>query len=102
MVQRQRQPGSQIDCRLPSEKLPGLRDIRTALLGVIHRQRLEDDGAARSGHLQNDRSTLEDRKLRWVTNVHRRVLLRARKPQNALDLVADIAEAARLRAIAKD
>src|SRR6476661_8314692 len=64
----------QLDLRLPAEHLPGAGDVGLAHLGVVDRQRLEDDLALRARHLDDVLRELEDGELARVPDVDGQVL----------------------------
>src|SRR6266540_2448759 len=86
----------QRDLRLPAEDLLRARDVRLALLRVVHRQGLVDDLARRARHAQHEIGELEQRELLRVAEVDRQVLARLREQDQAADQVVDVAEGARL------
>src|SRR5262249_45447026 len=88
--------------RLPAENLLRARDVRLAHLGIVHRQRLEDDLARRPRHAQHEVGELDQRELARVAEVDGEVLLARRQQVQAADEVVHVAEAPRLRAVAED
>ncbi len=70
-------------------------------LGSSVGQRLVDDLALRAGHVDDEPRDLLDRHLLRVPDVDRVVLLREHQTDEAVHEVADVAEAARLRAVAE-
>ena len=65
-------------------------------------QRLVDDLRARAGHLDDRLGQLQQRELVGVADVDRVVLAGLGQRDDARDEVVDVAEAARLRAVAED
>src|SRR5581483_11294946 len=103
--QRAQQPAEALfetDLRLPAEQLFRPGDVRAALLRVVDRQRLEDDLAARPRQALDRLRQLEQRALLGVADVDGQVLVALREQHDAADQVVDVAEAARLRAVAVD
>src|SRR5690242_6983883 len=96
------QPFLELDLGLPLEHLAGSGDVGLADLRIVHRQRLEDELAGRSGDLQHVLRELEDRELAGVADVDRQVLLALGEEDDPADQVVDVTEAPRLRAVAVD
>jgi hypothetical protein len=87
--------------RRPAEQLLSQRDVRPALLGIVDRQRLVHDLRARSRQLLHGLRQFEQRELIGIADVHRVVMPGLRQRDDAADEVADVAERARLAAIAE-
>ena len=77
--------------------ISGLRRAR-----VVLGKRLKADFALRSRDLNNHLGTLQNGEFRRVADVDGQVFLGSRQSKDALDEVGDVAEAARLLAIAVD
>src|SRR5436190_3433063 len=88
--------------RLPIEHAFRLRDVGTALDRIVDRQCLVGDFRARSRQIDDHLRQLGDRGLDRIAEIHRpdHRVGRVHHPQEALDQIVDIAEGARLRAIA--
>src|SRR3954449_13128200 len=76
LLDRQLEPVAQLDLRLPAEDLLGQADVRLADLGIVDRQRLEDDLGLRAGDLDHGLGELEQRELVRVADVDRMVIAR--------------------------
>src|SRR6476659_7936062 len=87
--------------RLPAEHLLRARDVRLAHLGIVDRERLENDLARRARRAQHELRELDQRELAGVAEVDREVLLARRQQVQAADEVVDVAKAPRLRAVAE-
>src|SRR5262249_33748708 len=87
---------------LPVQQLPGLGDVRTALLRIVFGQRQISNLAMRTGDLLHQTRTLQDRELVWISNVHWFTNLGSGEAQNAFDLITHVAETTCLRPIAVD
>src|SRR5437899_1919336 len=81
-----------IDFRLPTQELAGPGNVRLPELGIVLRQRLENDAALASRQLQNLPGEFEDRHFVRVAKVDRLMKLREEQPEDALDQITDIAE----------
>src|SRR6266481_4678997 len=101
ILQRQLQAGFEIHFGLPAEQPPGLRDIRSPLLGIVLRQRLELNLARRTAHRNDFFGALQDREFNRIPDVHGLVFRRPQQANDAIDLVANVAKTARLAAIAE-
>src|SRR3954453_12398036 len=86
---------------LPPQNLTRPRDVGLAHLGVVDRQRLEDDLAGRAGGLDHGLRQLQQRHLLRVADVDGQVLLALRQRDQSADQVVDVAEAPRLGAVAE-
>ena len=79
-------------------------DVRLTLLGIIGRQRHEDEFRFRSRHLDDDLGELPDRELARIAEIDRagEVAVAVHQPHEAVDQIVDVAEGARLAAVAVD
>src|SRR6187431_2903279 len=68
------EPVLERDLRFPAEQLPCTGDVGLANLGVVDRQRLEHDLAARAGDHEHGLRQLEDGELPRVADVDGEVL----------------------------
>src|SRR5690242_19255785 len=92
----------ELDLGLPVEHLAGAGDVGLAHLRVVDRQRLENDLARRTGHLDDVLRELEDRELTRVADVDGQMLLALGEEDDPADQVVDVTEASRLRPVAVD
>jgi len=90
--------------RLPAQHSPGETDVRLALLGIVHGQRLEDERAARAGQLQDPGGEIADSELAGIPDIDRsgEVVISRHQPRHGFDKIVDVAEASRLRAVPVD
>src|SRR2546423_3736527 len=102
LLDRALQTLSQRHLRAPAEQLARERDVGLALPGVIDRERLEDDLGAGAGNLLDRLCQLEQRELVGIADVDGIVVARLGQRDEPADLVADVAEGARLTAVAED
>src|SRR5262249_42846186 len=102
VLDRSPEPLRSADLRLPTQQLPGPRDVRLALLWVVGRQRLVHERALAPGQLQDLVGELTDRDLRRVPDVHGQVVVGVEQLVDAVHQVGDVAEAPRLLAVAVD
>src|SRR5215218_1579203 len=91
----------ELDLGLPTEQLAGACDVGLTHLRIVDWQRREHDLARRPGHTEHHLRQLEQRVLLRVAEVDRVVLAALREQVEAADEVVDVAEAARLRAVAE-
>src|SRR6476469_327510 len=91
---------AELDLRLPAEQPLRERDVGLALRGVVGGARLERDLRRRARHVDHGLGELEDRELVRVADVHRTDVVRLEERHDAADLVRDVAERARLLAVA--
>src|SRR5919109_2264434 len=96
------EPLLKFDLWFPAKNLLGPGDVGLSCLWIVHGQRLVDDLASRPCYPEHGFRKLENRELVRVSQVHREVLLAHREQVHASDEVVDVAEAARLRAVAED
>ena len=94
------EPLPHIDLGFPPEHRTRQRDVGPALHGIVLRQRPVLDRRLRPGDLENEIGELGDRVLVGVADVHRPHVARLEQRELPVDLVVDVAEAARLRAVA--
>src|SRR5690242_16737570 len=64
----------ELDLGRPAENLLSTRDVGLANLGIVDRQRLEDNRARRLGRAHDRLGELQQRHLGRVADVHRQVL----------------------------
>src|SRR6202158_5124287 len=102
IVERLAQAGFEIDFWLPSQQLPGLADVGAALFGIILRQWFIANRALRSRYFQNHLRAFQNSKFVGIADVHRKMFVGFREAHEAVDLVTDVTEAARLIAVAVD
>src|SRR5437588_204845 len=107
LLEHLREPGDgalqsfpQRNGRLPAEQLLGQGDVGLPLGGVVDRERFVDDLAGRTGELHDDVGQLPDGELVGVADVHGTDVVGVEQPEQAPDLIVDVAEAARLAAVA--
>src|SRR3954453_14484050 len=86
---------------LPPQYLARPRDVGLAHLGVVDRQRLEDDLAGSARRLDHGLGQLQQRHLLRVADVDRQVLLAFSQRDQSADQVVDVTEAPRLGAVAE-
>jgi len=87
---------------LPAETRARERDVGLPDLRIVGRQRLVDDRARRSGHLDDQPRDLLDRHLLRVADIDRAAFLRQHQLDDAVDEIGDVTEAARLLPVAED
>src|SRR6266446_567582 len=90
------------DLWLPAQQRAGTSDVGPPHARVVLRQRLVDDRALAAGQLQNFLGKIENAQFVRIAEVDRLVEVGKEQAIDALDEVADEAEAARLRAVAVD
>src|SRR5262245_63667701 len=86
--------------RLPAEQLARKPDVGLTDLWVVNRERTVHDAAVPTHEPQDRLRELEDRHLARVAEVHGTVVAGFEKSDDALDEIRDVAEAARLLAVA--
>src|SRR5216683_2302498 len=102
IIQRHSEAGFELNCWFPAEKLPSFRDVGTALFGIVLREWFVTDLAFRSCHFYYVLRAFENGEFVWIADVYRQMFRGFRETKEAVDLVADIAEATGLAAIAVD
>src|SRR5262245_41226363 len=102
MIQRDAQALRARYLPLPAQEVARPADVRLADLGVVLRQRAELDRAAGAREGANLLGELQNRHLVRVAEIHRLVEVGLEQTPDSLDEVADVAEAACLRAVAVD
>ena len=92
------------DLWLPVQLAAGQGDIGLALRRIVGRQRPVDEFGLRAGQFDHQLRQLQDRELAGVAEVHRarKIVRTVHHPDDAFHQVVPVAEAARLRAVAKD
>src|SRR5262245_10342318 len=90
----------QADARLPPEMAPRARDVRAAKVRIVGRQRAELQLRAAACEAQHQLGQLEHRVLDRAADVQRPFDLAVHQAPDRLDGVVDVAEAARLLAVA--
>ena len=101
---RLRQSLLQRHLRPPVKALLGKRNVRLSPPRIVHRQRPADDLGSRACQLDDAFSKFEDRAFVRIAEVHRagEIVRRIHESKQAFDQIVDIAERARLGAIAVD
>src|SRR5262249_6370825 len=103
ILERALQALGAIDGRLPPQELPGAGDIGLAPFRVILREVLVDDRALGVADQGDDLlGELQHGDLGGIAEVHRLGEVGLQEPVDAVDQVADVAEAPRLLAAAVD
>src|SRR5215210_8537705 len=95
------EPLFEFDLGFPTKDLLGPGDVGLSNLWIVDGQRLVDDLASRLRYPDHRLRKLEDRELVGVPEVDRQVLLALGEEIHPFDEVVDVAEAARLRAVAE-
>src|ERR1700684_3397247 len=88
--------------RFPAQNATGLADIRTSLLGIILRQRMEIDWKIGTHQGANALGKFKDGNFVRITNIGWLVLVRLEKLINSREQIRDVTETSRLFAISVD
>src|SRR5258708_24697690 len=102
LLDRALQAVAQRDLGGPAEQFLGQGDVRAALLGVVDRQRLEDDLRAGTGQLPDRLREFQQSELVRISDVHRIMITGLGQGDDAPDEIADVTEGARLATVAED